>query len=94
MGYAFCYEVVAFNAVTLLLLALFINNILPGRRYPMFDSHHPHHEAFTAEPVQPQLTEDDFEWALGRMDGFIDVSKEDLLDIYEFALERASQRKQ
>ena len=93
MGYAFCYEVVAFNAVTLLLLALFINNILPGRRYPMFDSHHPHHEAFTAAPVQQTaLTEADFEWALGRMDGFIDVSKEDLLDIYEFALERANQR--
>lgn len=93
LGYAFCYEVVALNAVTLLLLALFINNIMPGRRYPMFDSHHPHHERFIAKPVkQTQLTEEDFEWALGRMDGFVDVSKEDLLDIYEFALERANQR--
>lgn len=93
MGYAFCYEVVALNAVTLLLLALFINNVMPGRRYPMFDSHHPHHERFVAKPVkQVQLTEADFEWALGKMDGFIDVSKEDLLDIYEFALEHASQR--
>ena len=93
LGYAFCYEVVALNAVTLLLLELFINNIMPGRRYPMFDSHHPHHERFIAKPVkQTPLTEEDFEWALGKMDGFVDVSKEDLLDIYEFALERASQR--
>jgi CBS domain-containing membrane protein len=93
MGYAFCYEVVALNAVTLLLLALFINNVMPGRRYPMFDSHHPHHERFIAKPVrQVQLSEDDFEWALGKMDGFVDVSKEDLLDIYEFALEHANQR--
>jgi CBS domain-containing membrane protein len=91
MGYAFCYEVVALNAVTLLLLALFINNVMPGRRYPMFDSHHPHHEKFLAKPVkQVRLTEEDFEWALGKMDGFVDVSKEDLLDIYEFALEHAN----
>lgn len=93
MGYAFCYEVVALNAVTLLLLALFINNVMPGRRYPMFDSHHPHHERFVAKPMRVQLTEEDFEWALGRMDGFVDVSKEDLLDIYEFALEHADQRR-
>ena len=94
LGYAFCYEVVALNAVTLLLLALFINNIMPGRRYPMFDSHHPHHERFIAKPVkQTPLTEEDFEWALGKMDGFVDVSKEDLLDIYEFALEHAAQRR-
>lgn len=94
MGYAFCYEVVALNAVTLLLLALFINNVMPGRRYPMFDSHHPHHERFVTKPVkQTQLTEEDFEWALGKMDGFVDVSKEDLLDIYEFALEHAAQRR-
>lgn len=35
----------------------------------------------------------DFGWALGRMDGVIDVSREDLVDLYEFAVEHAQQHR-
>lgn len=91
LGYA-----VMGNVLTLLLLAYLINNLLLGRRYPTGISHHPHHaeidQAIMKDPLR--LHEDDIEWALGRMDGIVDVSTEDLVDIYELAEEHAQARQQ
>ena len=72
-----------------------INNLIPGRRYPLLHSHHPHHAEFTRIDHTPYaaLKEQDFKWALGQIDGFIDVSAEDLVDLYEFAVEHAQSRK-
>lgn len=77
------------NAMVLLLLAYLINNLLLKRRYPMLKSHHPHHEQFQQNyPMNRLIIEiTDIEWALGQMDGIVDVSEEDLIDIYELALE-------
>lgn len=79
------------NILLLLALAYLINNLLLGRRYPAGKSHHPHHEKVenTDKSSLPQLTESDIEWALSQMDGIVDVSKEDLIDIYELAAEHA-----
>ncbi len=79
------------NVLLLLALAYLINNLLLGRRYPTGKSHHPHHEEFdnTDKSGLPQLSELDIEWALSKMDGVVDVSKEDLIDIYELAAEHA-----
>ena len=79
------------NAVTMLLMAYLINNILLRRRYPLLKSHHPHHEQFqkTHPQAAPNLNTDDIQWALGQMDGIIDASEEDLIDIYELAVEHA-----
>ncbi len=83
------------NILLLLALAYLINNRVLGRRYPTGKSHHPHHEeldkAETRRP--PQLADSDIEWALSQMDGIVDVSKEDLLDIYELAVEHALARR-
>jgi CBS-domain-containing membrane protein len=89
LGYA-----VLGNAILLFLIAYAINNLLLKRRYPLHHSHHPHHAQFQQSHAQDpsQLNEDDIEWALNQMDGIVDVSKEDLIDIYELALERASAR--
>jgi CBS-domain-containing membrane protein len=94
MGWQFCYEVVVVNAGTMVLLSLIINNLIPGRRYPLLHSHHPHHESFSQTNLQPypQLNETDYAWALTQMDGVIDVSSEDLVDLYEFAAEHAKNR--
>lgn len=79
------------NILLLLALAYLINNLLLGRRYPTGKSHHPHHEEFDNADKSglPQLTETDIEWALSQMDGIVDVSKEDLIDIYELAADYA-----
>ncbi len=96
IGWQFCYEVVAINAGLMVVLAIALNNLVPGRRYPMRHSHHAHHKQFVQQQQQhyPELLEEDFKWALSQMDGLVDVSAEDLVDIYEFALERSEQRRQ
>jgi CBS-domain-containing membrane protein len=95
IGWQFCYEVVVINAGTMVLLAIMFNNLIPGRRYPLLHSHHPHHAQFTDSDLKPyaELKEDDFKWALGQIDGVIDVSTEDLVDLYEFAVEHAKNKK-
>lgn len=92
LGWEFI-PVVALNAGTLLLAALAINNLIPERRYPLRHSHHPHHKQF-AQAGAVKLTEADFSWALDQMDGVIAVTEEDLVDLYEFAVEHADRRTQ
>ena len=45
-----------------------------------------------AQPKHVQLERADIEWALTQMDGVIDVSEEDLVDIYELAIRHARNR--
>lgn len=94
IGWHFCYEVVAINASIMVLLAIILNNLVRGRHYPMRHQHHAHHTQFSQQPHLEfaDLHEQDFKWALGQMEEFIDVNEEDLVDIYEFALEHAESR--
>lgn len=71
--------VVLLNALVLVAVALMVNNLLPGRRYPL---------AFTPRPltpVNPVFREKDLLAALRSMEGYIDVSPDDLERIYEHA---------
>jgi CBS domain-containing membrane protein len=77
------------NIGTLLTLALIINNLLPGRRYPM-----------PPAPTTPKthyiplgaLTVDDIRQALAGKDSVIDVSEDELLEIANQAVQHAYQR--
>ena len=71
------------NAVLSLLLAILINNLIHAGRYPAM----PH--VPSPFPVASELAKEDVEWALGQMEGSIDVSEDDLLEIYRLASERA-----
>jgi CBS domain-containing membrane protein len=71
--------VVLLNTLVLVAAALVVNNNLPGRRYPMAFVPRP------LTPVQPVFREEDLLAALRSMDGFIDVSPDDLERIYEHA---------
>ena len=71
--------VVLLNALVLVAAALLVNNLLPGRRYPLAFAPRP------LTPVQPVFREEDLLAALRSMDGFIDVSPDDLERIYEHA---------
>lgn len=89
MGWQWAMYLVAINAGISLLLALVINNLLPGRRYPMRAL--PEQTPPKPAPfISLELT--DLEWALEQMDSVIDVSEEDLGEIYKLALERAQSR--
>lgn len=88
MGWKWALLVVAVNTLLSLLLALVINNLIPGRTYPM--------PQLPQTPVKPipavSLEQRDLEWALEQMDGVIDVSEDDLAKIYELALTNAQAR--
>ena len=89
MGWQWAIYIVAINAGTSLLLALVINNMLPGRHYPM-------HALPEQTPPKPapfiSLEQTDLEWALKQLDSMIDVSEEDLAEIYKLALQHAQTR--
>ncbi len=90
MGWQSTAYVVVSNTLILLVLALLINNII-GRHYPLPHTH-PHHPAQQALPKFAELEQNDIEWALSQMDGVIDVSEEDLAEIYELAVQHAQSR--
>ncbi len=97
LGYGFVLTPVAFNAVLLLALALVINNLLPGRRYPVLAHHAPKRK----EPHELQgwplgkfgIAQEDLESALKEMHTYIDVSEDDLEEIYSKASLHAARRK-
>ena len=89
MGWEWTSTIVAVNAGISLLLALVINNLLPGRNYPM----HPLHGQQPPKPAPfISLERSDLEWALEQVGSVIDVSEEDLAEIYKLALQRAQAR--
>lgn len=71
-----------------------LNALIPGRRYPLLHTHHPHHAQFKKPHYTgyAELADEDLKWALKQMESAIDVTREDLLDIYEFAVEHAQAR--
>jgi len=84
-GWLWAALTVAANALLSLVLALSINNLLPGRHYPQRHAAQPRARRGALAAV-------DIEWALAQMDGVIDVSEEDLLEIYRLASERSETR--
>ncbi len=87
-GWQWTLLVVTVNTLISLLLALLINNMLPGRSYPLPQN------AQTPPKPGPFITleQRDLESALAQMKDVIDVSEEDLSKIYELALRHAQDR--
>ncbi|MDE2310353.1 MAG: HPP family protein, partial [Betaproteobacteria bacterium] len=91
MGWQWAGYIVAANTGILLVLALLFNNIM-GRHYPLPQTY-PHHPAPQTTPPVIGLELDDIEWAICQMnEGVIDVSEEDLAEIYELAVLHAQTR--
>ena len=85
-GWLWAGGAVLVNVVLSLLFALVINNLIHVGRYPL---RHHHLPPSPATAISGKLTEADIEWALGKMEGVIDVDEEDLLEIYRLATEHA-----
>ena len=87
LGYAFAYEPILLNAVTILLIAIVFNGLFRWRRYPA----HLHAREETVEqefPGYAPIKHEDFVYALSHIDTFVDITEEDLLAIYELATRR------
>jgi CBS-domain-containing membrane protein len=87
MDWPWAAMIVIDNAGISLLLALLINNTLPGRHYPA--SNAPILPK-TEPAVQPEYA--DFDWALSHMGSVIDISTDALAEIYALAQEHAQTR--
>lgn len=81
LGWGYVFSVVGINVAILIAIALVLNNLLPGRRYPM---QRPGPGAAAAgRAARPE--HEDIVAALKSMDAFIDVAEEDLERIYLLA---------
>ena len=89
MGNVWAATIIAVNVGASLLFALVINNLLPGRSYPMPRTPEPPTKRYTPLGV---ITRADIQQALSAMDGVIDVSEEDLLELTHRAVQHAYQR--
>ncbi len=83
------------NAGLLLLSALLINNLIPGRRYPYraaavtAEDHGTRDEAPLA---RTDLRHEDLASAIKALDTFVDVGEDDLVKLYNLAIEHAFSR--
>lgn len=82
LGWAYILAPVALNAVSILLVALLFNNFFGWRRYPAAMARS------AQKPVASQLgiTIADLEHAIRKMDSTIDVTEEELMQIYVEAM--------
>jgi len=88
LGYGALLSPVGLDVLILIIIALAVNNLFPGRRYPMLAQ-----AAGAAKPAAPSaltfgrmaLNKEDLESALKDMNAYIDVAKEDLEEIYNRA---------
>ncbi len=87
--------VVAVNVGLLLLSTVIINNLIPGRRYPHrsdFDAVPDHGTSDQAPLQRTDLRHEDLVSAIRAMDTFVDVSEDDLVRLYNLAIEHAFSR--
>ncbi len=85
LGYGALLSPVGLNVLILLIIALSVNNLFPGRRYPMLplavgEKAAPPPAAMTFG--RAVLTREDIETAVKDMKTYIDVTEEDLEQIY------------
>jgi CBS domain-containing membrane protein len=95
MGYEFLIFPLALNLVVMLSFALFINNILPRRYYPNTlkayrDKNKP---IRNEERVTLSVSREDIKYALKEIDAYIDVSDENLSDIFYLSATHARRKR-
>ncbi len=91
LGFGFLLNPVLLNVMSMLVLAVLFNNAFPWRRYPAALMKR-HHASIGRLPEQSELTQEDFEAAMHKLNTFIDVSSEDLIELVDLARQHAEVR--
>ena len=78
------------NTLGILVAAIIINNLLPKRRYPGGLAHPA--QAVLPPPKRAAIAHVDLRYALEAIDAYLDISEEDLVEVYELATAHALQR--
>ena len=92
LGYLFAFTPVLLNSVLLLLVALLVNRLIPGRHYPYNLSLPKTQTAKDTGKEKLGFSHQDLLDALDDIDGYIDVTGADLERIYVLATEHAKTR--
>jgi CBS-domain-containing membrane protein len=87
LGYYYAITPILINIIVILIVAIFVNNLFPWRRYPLSLANH-----FSKKPSETSsetelvpLSHNDLEYALKEINSFIDVTEDDLAKIYRLA---------
>lgn len=83
---------VFFNVGAALIAALAINSLLPGRRWPQCAAATPPATAPRMQALRSGVAHVDLQHALSRIDSYLDISEDDLLQVYDLATEHAFER--
>lgn len=78
------------NVVAAVMAVLVVNNLIPGRRYPLCVPAGPRVQA--PRPPRRSIRHDDLQHALEKLDTYVDVSEDDLVRIYDLATTHAHRR--
>jgi len=92
LGYLFALTPVLLNSALLLVVALLVNRLIPGRHYPYNLSLPTTQTARDTNKDKLGFSHQDLLDALHDIDGYIDVTGEDLERIYALATEHAQAR--
>lgn len=92
LGYQFILTPVFFNILVLLFIAILFNLMFSWRRYPAAWSFHSEKEIEKESQVKDPrfpIRHEDLVFALTQLDSFLDVTEDDLLNIYRLATKRS-----
>lgn len=90
LGYFYLIAPIGINILAILLMAIAFNALFHWRRYP---AHLIRKQTVVHTRVYPHLTPEDFSAAIEKVDSFIDVSHETLMQLLEYAREHSEQEK-
>jgi CBS domain-containing membrane protein len=85
LGYGAVLDPVGLNVLVLMVITFLVNNLSPGRRYPLLPSAAAVKTAPAISPLvmnRMTLAKEDIEAALKEMNAYIDVTEEDLEQIF------------
>ncbi len=93
LGYEYLFSPVMSNIIVLFVLGLALNNLVPGRRYPVASERKPVDKSEAWAVGKSVFDQSDLDIALKEADIFLDISRSDLNKIYRLAVKHANERR-
>lgn len=92
LGYDYIYQPVLLNVMTIILVAICINNLFKWRQYPAYlETRHKENKQTsqgTLQAAHQPISHEDFVYALSHIDTYVDIEEADLVKIYKLATQR------
>jgi CBS domain-containing membrane protein len=93
LGWGYLLHPVLSNVLGMLAIALVFNNFFSWRRYPAHLMKKQYQETTSAMAAKLELTHEDFEAAMQKMNTFIDLSTEELVELVDLACQHAEEHR-